>query len=272
VFIKFAEEEMRKLNPKKKQDAIKLARLQDIVGERNRAIAMLKRSRTALAGELGNITRYISDNLNKIRKLCEASIVVLVDSHISRKKEGQLIEDIKTHFREHLRDSLHLGPVTRQYAEAVRQDVAVLEKELSGIVRDDIYTLTRLFESIHNHTKDNVRELNALKATYDRTRSGGIEDDRMVFSKIEQVLVSLVSGCRFEFKPAAFRSETAHEQVLHEKRKEMLDHLFDLLQKERRARNDRRAGEDRRKFHDPARQGEERRTGKERRSRKSRRQ
>jgi len=272
AFIKSAEEEMKKLNPKKNADAVKLAKFQDMVEERNRAIATLKRSRTAIAGELIDIARYIRDNLVQIGTHCEASIVILVDLHISRKKEDQLVKDLKTHFKEHLRDSLQAGPVTRQYAETVKQDVSVLSKELSDLVRNDIYAVTRLFESIHDRSKSIVHEIESLLATHKAKTGGNIEDDRTFFSRLEQTLLSLVSECRFDFKPAAVRSETPHEQLLTEKRKELLDHVFGLLQKERRARTDRRAGEDRREFHDPARQGVERRSGTERRSGKSRRQ
>jgi hypothetical protein len=271
AFIKSAEEEMKKLNPKKNADAVKLAKFRDMIEERNRAIATLKKSRTAIAGELVDIARYIRDNLVEIGTHCEASIVILVDLHISRKKEDQLIEDLKTQIKEHLRDSLQAGPVTRQYAETLKQDVSVLSKELSDLVRNDIYAVTRLFESIHDRSKSVVHEIESLLAT-PKVMTGDIKDERAHFSRLEQTLVSLVSECRFDFKPAAVRSETPHEQLLTEKRRELLDHVFGVLQKERRARNDRRAGEDRRKFQDPSHLGEERRSGKERRSRKSRRQ
>ncbi|HEY6010362.1 MAG TPA: hypothetical protein VIX18_02745 [Nitrospirota bacterium] len=264
AFIKSAEEEMKKLNPKKSADAVKLAKFQEMIEERNRAIATLTRARTAIPGELVNIAGYIRDNLAMIRAHCEASIMLLVDLHISRKKEEQLVEDLKTHFKEHLRDSLQLGPVTRQYAETVKQDVSVLSKELSDIVRADIYSVTQLFEAIHDRAKLITGQIESLLSS----RRGGAAGvgDQTIFAKIEQVLVTLVSECRFDFEPAVVRSDTAHEQLLGEKRKELLDHVFDLLQKERRQRMDRRSGEDRRQAPAPEHAGGEQRSGRDRRA------
>ena len=267
AFIKSAEDEIRKLNPKKSADAAKIAKFQDMIEERNRGIAALRKNRTTLAGELLDIARYIRDNLVQIGEHCEASIVILVDLHISRKKEDQLVEDLKTHFKEHLRDSLQAGPVTRQYAEAVKQDVSVLSKELSDLVRNDIYTVTRLFESIHDRSRSIVREIESHLAAHKGKTTGDIGNDLTVFSRLEKTLLSLVSECRFDFRPAEVRSTTPHEQLLSEKRKELLDHVFDLLRKDRRQRTDRRTGEDRRRSLDAGYEGEERRSGQDRRTR-----
>jgi hypothetical protein len=242
-----------------------------MVDERKKMLKTLVRRRLALVRELGDIALYLRDNLVMIEKRCETSIVVLVDLQISRKKENQMIEDIKTHFKEQLMDSLLAGPVATQYVETIKKDVDQLSKEISYMFRDDIYALTRLFEAVHDHTKKTVLEIDTLMAKTERGKNKSLEDDRGLFTNIEKVLVSLISNYHFELKPAIIRSETAHEDILLKKRKELLDHVFELLKKERRARLERRSAEDRRKFTDLNNSRPERRKGKDRRSGKKRR-
>jgi uncharacterized protein (UPF0147 family) len=271
AFIRSAEEDMSRLNQKNKDHAVRLARLRGMVAERKETLETLKSRWAALAEELSNIALYIRDNLVMIKKLCETSIVVLVDFQIERKKENQLIEDIKTHFKEHLRDSLRRGPITKKYLETVKKDVAMLSKEISVILREDVYALTRLYEAIHDHTKNIAHEIDTLMAKIKGKKNSSYDDVREIFERVEQVLVSLISDYRFELKTTEIRTETVHKNILFEKRKEMLYHLFELLQKERRSRSTRRTSEDRRRSHDPSRKGPERRGGKDRRSGKSRR-
>ena len=271
AFIKSAGEEMGRLNPKKKDDAIKLSKLQGMVGERKRAVDILRKRRAILTAELGDIARYVRDNLVKIEKLCEGSIVVLVDLQIARREEDRLIAEIKEHFKEHLRDSLHSGQVTKEQLETVKKDVAVLSEEMSAFLREDVFALTGLFEAVHDHARKAADGIGALMMKIGGMKNTGIEDEGKLYAQIEQVLVSLVSECHFELKAAAIRTETAHEDVLLEKRREMLAHLFGLLKKERRSSADRRSAADRRKLNDPKRKGPERRGGKDRRSGKNRR-
>jgi len=271
AFIKSAEEEMGRLNLKKKDDAAKLARLRAMVEERQRTIELLGKRRAVLAAELGDIARYIRDNLIRIEKLCEASIVVLVDVQFRQKKENQLIEDIKTQFKERLRDSLHQGLITRQHLESVKEDVNLLSKEISALIREDVYAMTGLFEAIHGHAKKIAREIDALLAQTGGRENKGFDEEAGLFAQIERALVSLLSDYRFELKAAEIRTRTAYEDIFLEKRREMLAYLFDLLEKERRTPADRRSAADRRKFIDPNRKGPERRSGKDRRSGKNRR-
>jgi hypothetical protein len=147
----------------------------------------------------------------------------------------------------------------------------MLSKEISVLLREDVYTLTRLYEAIHDHTKKIARKIDALMAEIERKKNKRFEEDGKLFAQVEQVLVSLMSDHHFELKATEIHTETAHESILFEKRKEMLDHLFELLQKERRSSNNRRTGEDRRRFNDPDYKGPKRRSGKDRRSGKSRR-
>jgi hypothetical protein len=271
VFIKTAEEEIKTLNPNNQDHAVRLARLRDMINARKETLVTLKRRWTALTEELSNIALYIRDNLVKIEKLCEASIVILVDFQITQNFENQLIEDIKTHFKEHLKDSLHRGPITKAYVETVKKDVAMLSKEISAILKEDVYALTGLYEAIHDHAKRIAREIDTLMANVKKKKGKSLEDDRELFAQGERVLVSLVSEFHLELTATAIRTETAHEDILLEKRKELLDHLFELLHKERRSRSERRTSKDRRKLQDPNYKGPERRSGKDRRSGKSRR-
>jgi uncharacterized protein (UPF0147 family) len=271
AFIRSAEEDMSRLNQKNKDHAVRLARLRGMVDERKETLETLKRRWAALAEELGHIALYIRDNLVRIEKLCETSIVVLVDLQIERKKESHLIEDIKTHFKEHLKDSLRRGPITKQYLETVKKDVAMLSKEIAVILREDVYALTLLYEAIYDHAKKIAHEIDTLMAKIKGNKNNSYEDGRELFAQVERVLVSLISDYRFDLKTTEIHTETAHKNILVEKRKEMLDHLFELLQKERRSHRNRRTVEDRRRFKDPSRKGPERRGGKDRRSGKSRR-
>ena len=271
AFIRAAEDEMSRLNPNKKNDAVKLARLLTMVDDRKKTLKLFEKRQPALVKELGDIAQYLRDNLVMIQKRCETSIVVLVDFQLSRKKENQLIEDIKTHFKEQLRDSLHNGPLARQYVETIKKDVAQLAKEISSMFREDVYALTGLYEAIHDHTKKIACEIDTLMAKPERGKDKSIENNRELFTKGGKVLVSLISEYHFELKPAMIRSQTSHEDILSEKRKELLDEVFELLQKERRSRADRRSAQDRRKFTASNITGPERRTGKDRRSGKKRR-
>jgi hypothetical protein len=54
----------------------------------------------------------------------------------------------------------------------------------------------------------------------------------------EKILVSLTHDCCFEISASDIGTETEHEEILIEKRREMLDHLFDLLRKGHRPNQD----------------------------------
>ncbi len=272
TFIKSAEEEMSRFNPKRRDDAVKLAKLQGMVDERKKALGTLQKRWAALAEELSNIALYISDNLVKIEKLCESAVGILADPKVVRDEENRLIEDIKTHFKENLKDALHQGQVTKQHLDAAKQDVSVLSKEIAALLAEDVHALTRLFEAIRDHTKKTVHKIDSLMKEIEGKKDKNFEAHGNLFAQVGQVLVSLVSDYHFELHAAAVHTETAHKDILLEKRKEMLDRLFELLRKDRRSWSNRRSGEDRRKFNDPNYKGLERRSGRDRRSGKTRRE
>lgn len=271
AFIKTAEEEGRKLNPKKKDDAAKLARLQGMVDERKGALVGLKKRQQALADELLQIAGYVRDNLVQIVKLCKASIVILVEVQVSGTMEARLIRDMTEDFKVQLKDARANGGIAQERLDVVRKDVAALSREISGLVRDDVYSITRLYEAIHDHALEAVNRIDALMTEAKKARERSHEDDVALFSKLEQSLLGLVSDYHFELHTTSLWSETAYEHILLEKRKEMVAHFFDLLSRERRARSDRRMGGERRKFNEAHIIASNRRTGKERRSGKSRR-
>src|SRR5574341_170306 len=199
-FIRSAEEEIGRLNPKRQEDAARIARLRD--------------------------------NLVAVQKLCETSITILVGLQVGRKEEARIIEDIKAHFRDQVRDSLQLGAVTKEYIEQLKETVARLSKQMSLLLLEDSYSLTGLYEALHGHARDFSGKLDGLIAEAGRSKHGNIEEDKELYGRIAQTLTALVSTCRLEVKAAdASHRDGSQERILIEKRKEMLDHLFSLLQK-----------------------------------------
>jgi len=220
---------------------------------------------------LRDIAQYIRDNLVRIERLCEKSIGILVDLLVSQQAEQQLIGDIKEQTKASIKDSLLLGPVPRQLLEDAKKDVDVLSREITAIVRQDIYAMTGLYEAIHEHVRRTAGAIDGLLA-----KTGGGRDDRgdqdlAVFMQIEQALVTLIRDYCFELKVGVVRSESAHEDVLRKKRHDLLDGIFAQFERERRTRADRRSRGDRRKYPTATLPSHERRTGKDRRSGKSRR-
>ena len=250
VFIKAAEEEMSGLNPKRKKDAVKLNRLQGMVEERKRALETLEKRRAALAKELGSIAKYVRSNLVKIGKLCEASIVILMELQMAGKMEDRLINEIKADFKEHLKDVVHQGPVEVKYLETLKQDVDLLNRGMSVLVREDFYALAGLNEAIYDQTKRTVHELDIRLGEMEIRKNRSFEEDCELFTQVEQVLVSLISGYHFALKAKGMRSETALEKILMEKRHEMIEDVFEMLSSERRVRTERRSDENRRRFNE----------------------
>ncbi len=233
AFIKSAEEEIKRFNPKSKDDQAKMARLQGMIDQRSKDLEALKERWPHLGDELHSIAVYVRDNLVRIQKLCESSITVLVGLQIGGEKTGQLIEDIKTHFKEQVRDYLQLGPVTKQYVESLKEEVAKLSKQLSQQVLEDIYAVTRVYEALHDHAQKIAVQLDALVRQVKAEQHKSIEEDRDLFGRIEQALISLITDYHLDTAmPKDARSGDKHDELLFEKRKEMLDHLFDLLKKQ----------------------------------------
>jgi hypothetical protein len=270
AFINTAEQAISLLDPGKKADAATKAKMQDMVDERKKLLEALTGRRLALVDEVGYLALYIRDNLLRIANRCETSIVVLVESSIERMKENQLIEDIKLHFTEQLEDSLHDGLASGQRPGNAENDVALLSKEIASTFRENIFALAQLYESIYDHTLKTVREIDTLMGENRRTKDRSFAEEVELFTRIEQVLDTLVSRGRFELKSAETKSETTHKDIFLKKRSEMFDHLSELMQKDRRtwlrrSRETRRRADDIR-YHNPERRSEsDRRTVTDRR-------
>lgn len=224
VFIKSAEEEIAKLNPKKKDDLAKIERLRSLADQRAKDLAALTARRAAVAEELGKIAGYLADNLELVRKRCEAFIVRLVSLQVGGEKKNQLIEEIKTHYKEQVRDALLLGPVTKSYVEELQTEVANLSAQLSQTLLEDIYAMTRLFEAVHDHAKSVVDRLRAGLASR-KPPAGGTE-----FDVLDKAVGGLMTDFKFDPpKLAEMAAASDHDRLLIDKRNEMLNHLFSLL-------------------------------------------
>lgn len=266
VFIASAEQELERLNPKKKREAARRERLRILVEERRNALAELEKRRSDLAQELRSIARYIRDNLERIAQRCETAIVLLVHLQLAGKEEHRVIEDIKTRFKDELRSVLAERGVTRKDLDLAKQNVEILAREIAELLREDIYALTKLYEAIYDHVRAAVRGIDTPLPVMD---SGKDEDE--LYRRMEAAILSLVTDYRFPLKPAPTRSETAYRGILLEKRSEILENLFLMLHQERRIRSDRRSGMERRKTRYDLRGAPEQRRGKDRRSEKRRR-
>jgi hypothetical protein len=270
-FIRSAEEEIGRLNPKKKDQAVRRERLLIMVSERKELLARSMRRKTAAEDELLKIAVYVRENLARIMDLCRTSITVLRDFRSGGETEHQLIEDIKTHFKEQIRDSLHQGPVTKQYIGALQKEVALLSQEISALISHDVHALIGLYQSVHDHAETIARGLAAALKAQESRQDGSAADAASPFARIARLLSSLVSEYRFELTIAEPGALTVYPSILLEKRREALDRLFAQLTRERRTPRDRRADRDRRQRTAANRTGPERRTGKDRRSGRDRR-
>ena len=271
VFIQSAEQEVRSLNPKKPHDAAMIARLHSMIEERKQALETLKRRGELLMEELQNIARYVRDNLVKIKKLCEGSIVILVELQDPCKEQRRLREEIEEYFSARLRDTLCGGQITKECVEMAQNDVSVLSHELSGIMREDLYSLGGLLEAVYDHANKIAGDIDAQMRLIKGNPPAGIEAETKQYEEMERVFLALVSNCRFELRIVPTRTSTAYENILREKRTKMLDHFLELLQKERRVRSDRRIHGKRRKYADVGYEDPERRIMQERRVRMGRR-
>lgn len=224
AFIKSAEAEMSRLN-----DAARLKRMSDMVEERKKTIDDQKKRWLELADELSNIIGYLADNLGRIEKLCEQSISVLVSEQVDRRKELDLIDDIKAEFKERLRDSLHQGTITKEQMEVAKDAVTGLSNRTAELVRDDIYTLTQLYERVHEHVRSVLTELRQIADQLAAKKHAQFEADVLLYRRGELCLITLVTGIRLEVKAADIEIVNDHDKMLVEKRKALFDHLAGVL-------------------------------------------
>ncbi len=230
AFIRSAEEEISRLNPKKKEDAARIERMRGMIEERRIALDKQKKRWKDLTGELENVLAYILENLSKIDSLCGHSVAVLAGEQVDRKKEQSLIEDIKTEFKERLRDLLHQGTIKPEDLEAAKEQVTDLSKRTADLIRSDIFALTRVYETIHGHVQKISSELRAVAVKMESSRQKSPGENLQLYQEAENILVALITGCRFDVQAAEIRAETENDKMLVEKRKVFFNHLVDLLQ------------------------------------------
>ena len=231
AFIRSAEEEISKLSPKKSDEATKRDRLQGMVDERKKALDVLKKQWKALAAELSRILEYVRENMARVDKLCDLSGTVLINEQNGGKKENELIEDIKMHYKERLLEFLRHGSITKEQMEAAKEEVAVLTKRFSDLFREDVQSLTTVYEAVRTHIQKLYRELDGASKAIERKGHVSIDDDVTLYAQASGHLLSLISDLHVELKPIDIGAGTEQDVLLFEKRREMLTYFLDLLQR-----------------------------------------
>jgi len=217
-----------------------------------------------LAAELRFLALYIRDNLVRIGKLCEISVIVLAELEAVRTKE--LIEDVKTSFKTQLKDILRRRQVTKKELENAKQKLDAITTEIADFVREDIDTLTTIYEAIRDHTKKTAIGIAIHLADIESKKGGSVQESRALFQRLGQDLVSLLSDHSLEPKKSIIRIDTPRQDLLTKKRIETLDYLFEQVRKERRTRTDRRSERARRQVNKANFWGGERRSDYDRRA------
>ena len=227
VFIRSAEEEIARLRAGKKDEAARIDRLQRMIDERKRDMDAQRKRWSALQTELNAILAAVGVELEAIRKHCEASIGALVDLQVGKKAENRMIEYIKNHFKDQVRDSLQHGPVTKEFLESMKATVARLSKQISLQLLEDLFVMTGLYESVHDYAAASLKQLAPLLGQLAVRPQTDLEADRDFFSGVEQSLVAVLAGFRIEIRsPAAIPKDPEHEGILMDTRWDMLDRLF----------------------------------------------
>jgi hypothetical protein len=234
-FVRSAEEELLRLNPKKRDDQQKIARLQALIDQRKKDLEALIRKRRMLTGELCHIAVYILENIVKVQQLCEEAIASLAKLQVGGKRTEQLIEDIKTHFREEVREYRQARMVTPEYLESVKAEVAKLSERLKRQLLGDIYAVTGIYEGIYDHARKNAALLTGLIDRAERARKNDAVRDNEVFGQIASTLVALITEFRADARASApEKTEKRLDDLLWDKRREMLEHVFELLREHRK--------------------------------------
>ena len=97
---------------------------------------------------------------------------------------------------------------------------------------EDFHSLTGVYEEIYEHAKKAAEQLDELIRKIDGMDRKNFISVIEGFKQIGQVLVSLVSEYHFALKGEKKNQVvTEHDAILIEKRKEMFDHVFGLLQR-----------------------------------------
>jgi hypothetical protein len=265
-FIKSAQKTISKLNKDKLDDVLRMARLQEMINERKKIIEKIKQPSTELAAELFRIALYIRNNLAAIDARCEASITMLSDAAVTGRKENQVIEDIK----ERPQKALRAGKITMQDLERAVREVNQIADRMLSVVKEDIASLRGHYEAIQGRVKETIRMIDAALVAIETEKKRSLTEDQQLFEALERTLATFLLSRHFEQQAPGLHIETAYEKFITLKRKEMLDYLFTVLQRDRRTRSDRRSSVKRRKTDATGARKPERRNCKDRRTGKRR--
>jgi len=229
-FVRSAEEELSRLNSKKKDDQQKIARLQVLIEQRKKDLESLAKRRHLIASELCLIAAYVRDNVEKVLQRCEGAITSLAKLQVDGTRAEQLIDDLKAHFKEEVRERRHMGTVTPEYLESLKTEVAQLSQRLARLMLGDVHAVTGVYDGFHEHAKKHAALLNDLIARAQPARKVDAYRVNRPFAELESALVALVSEFRPAVKAAAPEGVgERHGDLLEKLRREMLDHIFTLL-------------------------------------------
>jgi hypothetical protein len=234
TFIRSAESEMARLSPKK-EDQHKIARLQELIDQRKNDLEALIHGRRMLTGELCHIAVYVLDNMVMVRQLCEDAVTRLARLEAGGEKTGQLIEDLKALFKDEVRDYRQMGKVTPEYLESVKAEVAQLSQLLAQQVHEDIVAMNGIYEGLRGHAEKNTALLGELIARAEKVRKNDASRDIGPFTDLECALIALISDFQPDIKiPEQIGAGVRHEDLLRDKRREMLEHIFVMLREQRK--------------------------------------
>lgn len=263
-FIESAGATIKKLSKRKINDVLRMGRLREMVQERQK---MLEQHRTrwgGLTAELLDIALYVLENLVRTERLCGRSIALLVPDRAA-KKERLLVDSIKAILKDQLKDALHYRAITTEDVYRAKQEVDQLAQELHAGIGEDRGRMIAVYEAVRGHVKRCAEEMDDLLEEF-RGAEISMDPEQVVrFRRIEQAMVSLLSGYPDQLDPVAARTAMARSFIVEDKRQEMVAYLLDQLHRGP-ARIERRAKQDRRKGKDATYRGPERRSGKERRT------
>jgi len=235
-FIRSAEDERGRLTSRKKEDHQKIARLQALIDQRKKDLEALTKRRQVMVGELCHIAAYVRDNIEKVRQRSEDAVARLARLQAGGEKTGRLIEDLKAHFKDEVRERRQMGMVTPEYLESVKSEVARLSQLLLGQAREDIVAVAGIYEGFRAHAAEHAARLRDLIVRAEQTRKNDAARDNQPFTELEHALVALVLEFRPEVKaPKQAGAGERHEDLLREKRREMLDHVLALLREHPKA-------------------------------------
>jgi hypothetical protein len=269
-FIANSERTMKNLKRSKLDHVMRMARLTEMIEERKNMIIGLGVRWIALTGELRHIVDYVRENLLRIERLCKKSIVVLVETGLGKKKESELIGEIREQFLRDLRNTAGMRQLTATDLQKAQAVCDRLAKKLSEMMRDDQFSLSWLYEKIHDRAKSLAAELDGLLSELALLKTEHRREALLLYQNIGLVLISLVADFPAELRPGKVDVGATRNAILMEKRRDMIDYLLDQAGLERRGRSDRRARRERRKVRDMNYPGPERRNA-ERRTRSGRR-